>query len=240
MMHRSFLVWLTLVLAGCVTTSVDDGQSLKAHYERSIIASAVREPGFGVDLLVIPASMKDVRLATFTEWGPPRSPTERFTWVSGPEQLRTHCRGRPNAVLAIQQALGLPPRATPSKPDNRWQVISFTVARATLFRPCPGGTDVASPRCSVEKVAPDNNSVTGGLDADMVRFLLEQIWSSHKRGFDTPGSERWGYPFTGMGWTYNWDPQASSPVGVTEFVVRKGAVLSNIVAETPEQFCSAK
>jgi hypothetical protein len=70
--------------------------------------------------------------------------------------------------------------------------------------------------------------------------LLDQLWSSDHVGFQAAnGAPEWGYPFTGMGWTYNWDPRAASPVGVSEFAVRPGAVLSTPAATTPERFCNA-
>ncbi len=135
-------------------------------------------------------------------------------------------------MLAIQQALGLPPQAAPSKPGRRWQVVTFDVPRDALFRPCPGGTDIAAPRCA--------DTLDQHLDAATARFLLDQLWSSDRVGFHAAnGAPEWGYPFTGMGWTYNWDPQAASPVGVSEFVVRQGAVLSAPAATTPERFCNA-
>jgi hypothetical protein len=112
-------------------------------------------------------------------------------------------------------------RGDPPRPGHRWQVVIFTVSREHIFRPCPGGTDIAAPRCVADRVAPD-------LDDAERRFFLGQLWSSGRVGFerrDNVGqvTQDFGYPFTGMGWTYNWDP---------------GAPVRNPRATTPGQFCA--
>jgi hypothetical protein len=129
------------------------------------------------------------------------------------------------------------------KPEHRRQMITFTVARNALFRPCPGGCDIAAPQCenrlAKEMVVPTVRTDT--LDATTIRFLLDRLWSSNRIGFSrTPGGPDRGHPFTGMGWTYNWDPTAASPVGVSEFVVRERTVISGSVADTPFEFCNSR
>jgi hypothetical protein len=215
--------------------------TLMADYERSIRSAAVRDPSFEVDLRTISPKKLQVTVATFTEWGTPASPTQRLIWVSLPGQLRSLCHDKPDSVLALQEALGLPPQPVPMNPQHRWQVITFTVPRSALFRPCPGGTDIAAPRCAntLAKEMTEPTERTDTLDAATTRFLLDQLWNSNRIGFSKPaGAPDWGYPFTGMGWAYNWDPTAASPVGVSEFVVRDDTVISNPVAATPSQFCN--
>jgi hypothetical protein len=213
--------------------------ALAAAYERGIRSAAVRDPGFSVPLRTIPREQAYVTVAHFTEWGLPVSPTERPLWVSLPDQLRDLCHDKPDAVLALEQILGLPPRALPHLYDHQWQVITFQVPRAALFRPCPGGTDIAAPEClDPLAAAPTGRRDPTTLDDATARFLLDQIWSSDRVGFRAPnGDPDWGYPFTGMGWTYNWDPQAPSPVGVAEFVVRKATRVSQVAAMSPDRFC---
>jgi hypothetical protein len=47
-----------------------------------------------------------------------------------------------------------------------------------------------------------------------------------------------GYPFTGMGWSYDWDPQARSHVGVSEFIIDKGEAVIVGTAIEPSTFCA--
>lgn len=202
----------------------------KEIYQKSIRLAAVRSPGYAVDLRTIAPGQSHVKVGTFTVWGIPASPTQRPVWISLPDQLWALCHGKPDTILAIEQALGLPP--VPGDATHQWQIIEFSVRRRALFRPCPGGTDIAAPHCA--------NNLASTLDASTTHFLLDQMWSSYRVDFQKPdGQADWGYPFTGMGWTYNWDPHASSPVGVTEFVVRPGSHVENPTALTPQRFCGA-
>ena len=204
--------------------------SLKQTYQASIRLAAVRNPGYAVNLRTIPSGQSHVTVDTFTASGIPASPTQWPIWISLPDQIWALCHGKPDTVLATEQALGMPP--VPADATHRWQFVVFSAPTPALFRPCPGGTDVTAPRCG--------NDLSGTLDPYTMRFLLDQLWSSFRVNFHKPnGQEDWGYPFTGMGWTYNWDPHAASPVGVSEFVIRPGARIARPTAVTPEQFCNA-
>ncbi len=197
------------------------------RYEASIRHAAVRSPPSVVALHPLPPGPV-VTMGSFTEWGVPASPTTRFNWVSVPAQLRALCRGKADPVLAIQQVLGLPPQPTPSRPDHRWQMVTFELPRSALFRPCPGGTDPDATQCHPSQVPAE-------MDAEAQRFLLEQMWSSWHSGFG--GAQ--GYPFTGMGWSYNWDPEAPHPVGISEYIIKRGTTLANVRVSTPAAFCNA-
>jgi hypothetical protein len=232
------LPWILVLLIGCAAppASPPAATALNQDYEHAIREAAVRRPEFSVPLRAISAGQAMVTVATFTEWGVPTTPLPRSTWVSLPEQLQEMCRGKPDSVLAIQQILGLPPASTPSRPDHQWAVVTFTVPRANIFRPCPGGTDIASLRCSASGVAPN-------LDEFTARFLLNQLWISDRIGFEKPDSGKdmtqdFGYPFTGMGWSYDWDPASPTHIGISEYVVRPGAMVQNASATSPEHFCT--
>jgi hypothetical protein len=224
-------VGLVILLAGCSTPGVSPSPvDMTQTYEAAIRLAAVRTPESVVPLRAIGPEQSLVTVATFTEWGIPASPLKRYTWVSQPAQLREMCRGKPDKILAIQEILGLPPVATPTDPAHRWQVIIFSVARKALFRPCPSGTDVAAASCAIDSV--------GKLDAATTRFLLNQMWTSNRLGGNA-GTTVAGHPFTGMGWSYNWDPASTSHVGVSEYVAKPGTRIREPKIATPDQFCDA-
>jgi hypothetical protein len=62
---------------------------------------------------------------------------------------------------------------------------------------------------------------------------LAHLWKSQVIGFSQPG-----YPFTGMGWTFNWSPYSHTQAGVTEFIARKGAQVDAVKQMSPAEFCS--
>jgi hypothetical protein len=140
------------------------------------------------------------------------------TWVALELELAALCRGKSDALLALNQILGL--RHKESERDGLL-VMHLKVAPADMFRPCVGAS-VIDRLCRLElsKTARDD-------------FVLQQAWNTHRVGFEEDG-----YPFTGMGWSYNWAPDSPNHIGVTEFVVQKDAPANIIRTETPEEFCN--
>src|SRR5690242_6436747 len=111
---------LAAALAGCATPATSPPPDLARQYEHAIRESVICTPPSSVPLSAIPREQTVVTVATFTEWGAPATPLQRYTWVSLPDQLRRLCHGKPDPVLAIQEILGLPPAAAPSRPDHQW------------------------------------------------------------------------------------------------------------------------
>src|SRR4051812_39360127 len=84
------------------------------------------------------------------------------TWVSLPAELLVHCRGKPDALLALQQVLGLPPDRDGGK--GGWALYQFTVRPKDMFRPCANGARLTDLSCE------NNLSKTG---AEVRSFLFE-------------------------------------------------------------------
>lgn len=103
-----------------------------------------------------------------------------------------------------------------------------------IFRPCvdPDVTTVGP--CTFE-VADDQPPV---LVPDKVKKRRHAIWLlrfAFNNGWKIPG----GFPFTRLGYTYDWNPDNEDHVGVSEYVVRKNTrvlVLDNVPTE---DYCSS-
>jgi hypothetical protein len=238
------LSWLTLRLS----------PSLNTVYERALMEAGVMRPKGDVALRTIDPKMDQVRVASFAT-RQPESPLHDDTWVSLADQLRQSCVGAPDAARALQQILGLPP-------DPRPRIVyEMTVPREYLFRPCISSSDPAASSCSSkfstpppqekETISPQkfadlspgqkdenynilNNNYTMLKNSyDSLRFVSMQMWNAY-HVYDP------GYPFTGMGWTYDWSPSSSTHIGVSEFIVRAGAKVKIEASTTPEGFCAAQ
>jgi hypothetical protein len=150
--------------------------------------------------------------------------------------LRQRCKSKRDTVLALEQILGLPPLKNP-KPGHEWRVYVFDIEARDLFRPCPGGLDPSAPadkpRCQL------GSDIDPTLEPEFTTFLLQQWWSAHRATVEPGNDPELGYPWTGMGWTYDWNPASKTHVGVSEFVVRKHATVSNVRATTPTEFCNS-
>ena len=220
-------VAVLVVLAGCTNPPAAPppapAETLNDIYQKSIAAAAVKQPDYARTLLPIDKSAPSVTVAHFQPY--PTIDTTRFTWVARPDELRALCRGKADPLLALQQALGLPPEQR-----NDEKVFTFDVRPADIFRPCASSPDITTTQCSMDlPVAPIASQ------AATEHFVLKQMMDSYRSGFKNPG-----YPFTAMGWSYDWDPASATHQGVSEYVVKPGAKIANVASVDPATFCSAK
>jgi hypothetical protein len=214
MRHRGIAVILAaLVLASCASQAPPATQSLQSAYEKSIELAAVKSPD-AVRVLT-PITQDEVVVAHVQTQD--RIDQSYATWVALPDEVRRHCSGKANPILALQMALGLPPK---TQPDLK--VFTFRVHRTDMFRPCASSASVEDQSCTLD--------VNLASDDEHREFVLAQMMSSYRTSK--------GYPFTAMGWSYNWDPAAKTPMGVSEYVLRRRAVLRDITWVTPAQFCA--
>jgi hypothetical protein len=176
-----------------------------------------------------------VSVSTFVE-DPELDPRTQDVWVAPSREMWQMCKGKADVILSLEEVLGLPPQRNPG-PGHTWRIYVFDVDSEALFRPCPGGLDPRSspdhPTCRV------GAELDPSLDQEQRDFLLRQFWLAHRAMVLQDGKPDFGFPWTGMGWTYNWDPHSVTHRGVSEFVVKKGATVRNLKTVTPKEFCGA-
>ncbi|MFA0961932.1 hypothetical protein AB9P05_08995 [Roseivirga sp. BDSF3-8] len=141
----------------------------------------------------------------------------RSIWVTVAPQMKEACssmrRGR-NKPMRIRQWLGLPPDA------EYTHFVEMYVHPDDIFRPCPD-PGITDRECEL--------NFPGGLYAPADSAYM-QVYSTLKAGTQ-------GYPFTGLGYTYDWG-NPRSKVGFSEFIVKDGAV-AFISSVTPtEVYCN--
>lgn len=207
----------TALLFGCATTQTPE-EGLNAAYTRSIPAAAVKTPDSVRTLTPIDTTKAEIIVAHLQPY--PTIDASRFIWISLPGDLRTFCKDKKDKLLALEMALGVPPDPTDDK------VFTFRISPADLFRPCASGPDTTTTSCSLDLPrTPDSKNE---------HFVLNQMITSYRVGFSSPG-----YPFTGMGWSYDWDPDSATHQGVSEYVTKPGAAISDIASTTADAFCEA-
>lgn len=238
-----FLVPVSALFGSLEATSPDTpANPVHVAYESAIAEAAVKRPSYVVSLETIDAATATVNVVTF---GPSRViPETNRTfdlWVALPDQLRAACAGAEAPALRLQQVLGLPPVDVPGH-----VVTELSVPRDGLFRPCVAGGDLDASACDMDlpTVSADNADPEDVREAyDRMRFLTSQMWNSYRAGFlvqrasadDYPGT---GYPFTGMGWSFDWS-DVPNHLGVSEFVVERDAQVSVVGSpQTPAAFCA--
>jgi hypothetical protein len=220
------LAVLLATLPGCAARSappsVPAPAELAAAYRRAILDAATVEPG---ELLPLrPLAGDSVSVVTWTEHPgsfPPGGVVETAwgdTWVTVEGEVRDACRGfHPEGLhLRLQQLLGLPPT-----PGAR----TFAVLRAAsrdLFRPC-GDPAVGTTACG--------DSLPAGAPAEHYRFFARQVATAYRY----PG----GYPWTRLGYTYDWGSRGSE-YGASEYVLRRGSRVRVLALHPTEAYCAAQ
>lgn len=144
------------------------------------------------------------------------SPLYGDTWVTIVPELQTICRHFTGDVaMQVRELLGLPP-------DHQIpNVVVMKVRSTDIFRPtpdptpwtlCPCGNPTAT-ECSFDPAVQCGNSFPKDVAPSHVQWIAETTLSVRQ----TPR----GFPWTHLGYTYNWKPGAD-PYGTSEYVVRKG------------------
>ena len=134
----------------------------------------------------------------------------RETWVTVyPELLETmRTSNEKNVNLRLQQLLGLPPTDPPNK-----LFIEFWVKPDDLFRPCPD-KEIADSSCNLCFSKEDS------LDKNHIE------WITNKRlaNYNCDGLFK-HYPWTALGYTYDWNPENKNHKGLSEFIIKKNSII---------------
>ncbi len=124
-------------------------------------------------------------------------------WITAAPELKNKVKGidSNHINMRLLQLLGLPPQAKYSYFVEMW------VRPEDLYRPCPDNeiTDCACGLCFPAKT-----------DSSYIKWFSEQRLS---RFFVCDTAAR--YPWTELGYTYDWNPQNQSHVGCSEYVIRQ-------------------
>lgn len=230
-MSRSAL-FMVVVSASLACSEAAEEVSPEALYAEAVADAAVVEAGEVHDGLVAIRDdnaelyrdgMGRVRMVTWTSWdgydamvgGEIDLAVEVWTTVA--PQLQEFCQAEGLAgealTLRLEQLLGLPPN------DGKDRLVELWVPPEGMFRPSPD-PEIDDAVASLEFPA--------GVAEDHRTWIEDLRAASY--GED-------GYPWTQLGYTYDWSPDAASEVGLSEFVVRAGTTVY-VGAVTPtDEYC---
>ena len=150
-------------------------------------------------------------------------PSPAEIWVTPIPQLEEFCAAIPKdqLVLRLQQYLGLPP--IPGQPFESWRFLDFTLDQPeALFRPCTDPDPTTSGPCT--------ESFPAGASLAHRSWIADQALSS----WQLPD----GYPWTRLGYTYNWNPDSESVIGGSEYVVPEGAPVTVRGLDPLTRYCA--
>lgn len=207
-------------------------QSLWTHYEQSIFDSAVYQR-WNVRPLrpLTPDANGEVLVATLTHRNYTVGETiqpEGDIWVTGVPEVQTICRAfKGDVQMQLRELIGLPPD------EDISHAVVLRASVSDIFRPSPWSDTSTTLPCPAATDTACGNTFPTSADPAHVQWIATADLSLH----GVPN----GYPWTHLGYTYNWAPGADR-YGASEYVIRKTArhpvvVVSNV---SPEAYCSAE
>jgi hypothetical protein len=235
------LLWIVaLALSGCATVA-PSGNSSSALYEAAIADAAIASPRKVSPLMPLPAGGRVRVVSWVTENRTPCKPPETACatttppapiWVTLAGEVQARCRAwgmRGDALRQrLEQLLGLP--LDPPPQFRKARFVTMEVARERLDRPCLGidETKPLSPVCTV--------GIQANRAPDVRDYVLRQMADSFVVG--GPGGP--GYPFTRLGYTYDWSPVNARPnrYGASEFLVQANTPATVILQQDTDAYCA--
>jgi len=185
---------------------------------------------------LFPLKPKDgkVSVVTYTSFNYSQSVEYHLTrdiWVSSVEEIQPICqkwesRGH-KLKMRLLQLLGL-------RPENKMtHFVIFSVSIDRIYRPSPNPDPTSIYPCGHE-LASDCQELLA------MRNLTEQQQTIASWLNETlkVGPRHSGYPWTGLGYTYDWSPDNRDNYGVSEYIImaNTNVTIQRIVSE--EEFCS--
>lgn len=233
------LICITFFLSPAYATdtagrSVSEGEDLRAMYEAAIVDAMTAEAHEIYDGLIAVVEdneyllfrgepgNRQVLMVTWTSWTgyddyvgkslpmdtvtKANMPQTRDVWVTAAPEVRDFSctltgQSAEAIVLRLEQRLGLPPG------NGKTRFVEMWVNTEDLFRPTPD---------------PDITDTVAGLDFPPDTSQEYMDWFEALRAESY--SLEHGYPWTRLGYTYDWG-SPDSVVGFSEFVIRSGAIV---------------
>ena len=167
---------------------------------------------------------QSVQVVTWTNWAGYKARVDSTTlltrdvWVTVVPEVQRFCQehmlSAGDPTLRLEQLLGLPPQS------GKVYFVEMWVEPGDLFRPSPD---------------PEITDHTAGLDFPAGTSPEHRLWIDHLKSISyTVG--KGGYPWTRLGYTYDWGHPASK-MGLSEFVIGTGAVVTVAGVTSTVQYC---
>ena len=220
-MRGRCVVLLLLCSAACAARSVPV-PSGDAAYDAAIRDAAVFTESRVYPLRAVPRGANVVDVVTWTAYPDSYKQTTVTlgfgdVWVTLEPEVRERCArfDAGTRTERLQQLLGLPKTAQPR------MFVSLRVNVPDMFRPCPDA-DVFTTTCAAQPAS---------ATSEHLAWMARQSFTAAQ----VPG----GYPWTRLGYTYDWSPDADFRYGASEYVIRQNAVVQVIgVPQSSDDYCS--
>jgi hypothetical protein len=184
-----------------------------------------------------PAGMVRVVSLKSGAWSPGDTTLTADVWVTVVPEVRDSCDdwAQDEQAMRLRQLLGL----QPTQPVAYF--MEMTVPATSLFRPAADPSISTSTLCDTALNPDCGLQFPNGVSPAHVAWMANQMLSSWKlpNGYPESGVGEWqrlGYPWTRLGYTYNWHP-GSPRYGASEYVIRPGTRVTVTSVSTIADYC---
>lgn len=230
-----------LLLSGCSTSRVSDRQLEKAKIQFLLVTNQIGPHG---------ALLTDQSLSAITSqdqntegyvpmlaWKKKRD-ADRFyaevgaldtfstpylTWVTKKSEMIQRAKklnlGRfsgKRLALRMDQLLGLAPQP---QEDSSRVFIEIWVKESDLFRPCRD-PEISDFSCSLYFPTGAYASTSSAYD-----IVYNELIKNNERKEPPSDAPSYWAPWTRMGYTYDWHPKNKNHVGMSEYIIKQGAIV---------------
>lgn len=204
-----------------------DQSSILAAYNAAIYDAAVYKSSNLRPLMPLEFdSTKAVSVVTLTNSNYKLGKTKLSddVWVTAVPEVRDVCRGFSDDLeQRLRQLLGLHPS------EKFTNFVVMRVKERSIFRPTTNPDPTTTLPCSSPAPAICGEAFPVGVSKAHVRWLADQMLNSYVIPV--------GYPWTRLGYTYNWRPGANK-YGASEYVIRKGSTVTVTEIVRYKKYCS--
>ncbi len=203
-------------------------------YDRSILQTSVFRKDAVAPLNPLAYPVQAVNFTGHTAWAAGKEGhtvvLSRDLWFTVEPELKIICNKFPadTTIPKLHKVLGLKPATTA---DAGRQFVLFTIEKEEpvgptghgAFRPC-ADPDPAATQCGNDLKGPPQ----------YLEWFTRNMVSSYKVD---PNMSDTGYPWTRLGYTFNWDKTSSDHRGAQEYVVPAGTSVRIRAVVSPAEYC---
>ena len=143
----------------------------------------------------------------------------RAVWVTAVPEVQEKCSkfSDQDLALRLRQLIGL-------QPDAKFQYfVTMTVKSSDVFRPATDPTTTTESPCSDSTQATCGETFPDWVTSAHIKWIANQMLSSYV--ILEPHTGAYSYPWTRLGYTYDWKPGADR-YGASEYVIRPGSIVN--------------
>ncbi|HSA02339.1 MAG TPA: hypothetical protein P5055_16540, partial [Candidatus Paceibacterota bacterium] len=196
--------------------------------------TTISESNTNLEWRINAAGVKQVKVASFmkystaTNYYPPGEHLLSYgdQWITAYPELKYFCaryRGS-DPLLRIKQVLGMPPTAANDT------VVEFWVSPDYLFRPTPD-PEIGD---TTAELVDGRNAPLMSSSFRVSPYYVEWFNNTYiTRNYGMTNGVFTGYPWTRLGYTYDWASTRPPHVGLSEFVIPSGTLYTQLGVQVP-------